>query len=177
LPPRIAKHRQRGSFTTPAGRTTRARGQPAHSGCPRRRLTTRFSTATCCSRASILHDIWQKPANSLGVGFDYTIEGTLLGHIQMGIDMVEKAIASLPRFPPGPPAHTGSPHGILSHHGKLEFGSPKLADDSRASRPELCRHLDAKMQAVSTEFDKSIREGKGPDELTGKCGRSTTGSY
>jgi 3'-5' exoribonuclease len=28
--------------------------------------------------------------------------------------------------------------------------------------------LDAKMQAVQGEFDKSIREGKGPDELTGK---------
>jgi hypothetical protein len=28
--------------------------------------------------------------------------------------------------------------------------------------------LDAKMQAVAGEFEKSIREGKGPDELTGK---------
>jgi 3'-5' exoribonuclease len=28
--------------------------------------------------------------------------------------------------------------------------------------------LDAKMQAIATEFDKSIREGKGPNELTGK---------
>jgi 3'-5' exoribonuclease len=28
--------------------------------------------------------------------------------------------------------------------------------------------LDAKMQAVASEFEKSAREGKGPDELTGK---------
>jgi 3'-5' exoribonuclease len=28
--------------------------------------------------------------------------------------------------------------------------------------------LDAKMQAVSSEFEKSAREGKGPDELTGR---------
>jgi 3'-5' exoribonuclease len=28
--------------------------------------------------------------------------------------------------------------------------------------------LDAKMQAVQSEFDKAIREGKGPGELTGK---------
>jgi 3'-5' exoribonuclease len=28
--------------------------------------------------------------------------------------------------------------------------------------------LDAKMQAMASEFDKCIREGKGPDELTGK---------
>jgi 3'-5' exoribonuclease len=28
--------------------------------------------------------------------------------------------------------------------------------------------LDAKMQAVISEFDKSAREGRGPDELTGR---------
>jgi 3'-5' exoribonuclease len=28
--------------------------------------------------------------------------------------------------------------------------------------------LDAKMQAVISEFDKCAREGKGPDEMTGR---------
>jgi 3'-5' exoribonuclease len=57
---------------------------------------------------------------------------------------------------------------ILSHHGKLEFGSPKLPMIPEALVLSFLDDLDAKMQAVAAEFDKSIREGKGADELTGK---------
>jgi 3'-5' exoribonuclease len=114
----------------------------------------------------ILHDIGKTRELSWGIGFDYTVEGTLLGHIQMGIDMVEKAIASLPDFPDR--LRTLVLHMILSHHGKLEFGSPKLPMIPEALVLNFVDDLDAKMQAVSSEFEKSIREGKGPDELTGK---------
>ena len=47
----------------------------------------------------VLHDIGKIRELSWDIGFDYTIEGTLLGHIQMGIDMVEKAIAACLTFP------------------------------------------------------------------------------
>jgi 3'-5' exoribonuclease len=114
----------------------------------------------------ILHDIGKIRELSWVVGFDYTIEGTLLGHIQMGIDMVEKTIASLPGFPDR--LRTLVLHMILSHHGKLEFGSPKLPMIPEALVLNFVDDLDAKMQAVSSEFDKSMREGKGPNELTGK---------
>jgi 3'-5' exoribonuclease len=67
----------------------------------------------------VLHDIGKVRELSWGIGFDYTVEGILLGHIQMGIDMVEKAIASLPNFPDR--LRTLVLHLILSHHGKLEF--------------------------------------------------------
>ena len=72
----------------------------------------------------ILHDIGKIRELSWDTGFDYTVEGVLLGHIQMGIDLVEKTIASLPGFPDR--LRTLVLHMILSHHGKLEFGSPKL---------------------------------------------------
>jgi len=114
----------------------------------------------------VLHDIGKIRELSWGVGFDYTIEGTLLGHIQMGIDLVEKAIAALPGFPDH--LRTLVLHMILSHHGKLEFGSPKLPMIPEALVLNFVDDLDAKMQAVQSEFDKSIREGKGPNELTGK---------
>ena len=80
----------------------------------------------------ILHDIGKVRELSWEIGFEYTIEGTLLGHIQM------------------------------------EFGSPKLPMIPEALVLNFLDDLDAKMQAVAGEFDKSIREGKGPDELTGK---------
>jgi 3'-5' exoribonuclease len=114
----------------------------------------------------ILHDIGKIRELSWDTGFDYTIEGVLLGHIQMGVDLVEKTIEKLPHFPDR--LRTLVLHLILSHHGKLEFGSPKLPMIPEALALNFIDDLDAKMQAVMSEFDKSSREGKGPDELTGR---------
>jgi 3'-5' exoribonuclease len=114
----------------------------------------------------ILHDLGKIRELSWEVGFEYTLEGTLLGHIQIGTALVERAIDSLPNFPPK--LKTLVLHMILSHHGKLEFGSPKLPMIPEALVLNFLDDLDAKMQAMSSEFDKSIREGKGPNELTGK---------
>jgi 3'-5' exoribonuclease len=114
----------------------------------------------------VLHDIGKIRELSWGIGFDYTVEGVLLGHIQMGVDLVEKTIATLPDFPDR--LRTLVLHMILSHHGKLEFGSPKLPMIPEAIVLNFVDDLDAKMQAVMSEFEKSAREGKGPDELTGK---------
>ena len=114
----------------------------------------------------ILHDIGKVRELSWEIGFEYTIEGTLLGHIQMGVALAEQTIDSLPNFPPR--LKTLVLHMILSHHGKLEFGSPKLPMIPEALVLNFLDDLDAKMQAMASEFEKSIREGKGPDELTGK---------
>ena len=114
----------------------------------------------------ILHDIGKVRELSWEIGFEYTIEGSLLGHIQIGTALTERAIDSLPNFPPR--LKTLVLHMILSHHGKLEFGSPKLPMTPEALALSFIDDLDAKMQAISSEFEKAIREGKGPDELTGK---------
>jgi 3'-5' exoribonuclease len=114
----------------------------------------------------ILHDIGKVRELSWEIGFEYTIEGMLLGHIQIGAALAERTIDSLPDFPPK--LKTLVLHLILSHHGKLEFGSPKLPMIPEALMLNFIDDLDAKMQAVSSEFDKSAREGKGPGELTNK---------
>ena len=114
----------------------------------------------------ILHDIGKLYELSWKTGFDYTVEGVLLGHIQIGTALVERAIDNLPNFPPR--LKTLVLHMILSHHGKLEFGSPKLPMIPEALALSFLDDLDAKMQAVQGEFDKCIREGKPADELTGK---------
>ena len=114
----------------------------------------------------ILHDIGKIRELSWDIGFEYTIEGMLLGHIQIGTALAERAIDSLPNFPPK--LKTVVMHMILSHHGKLEFGSPKLPMIPEALVLNFLDDLDAKMQAVAGEFEKSIREGKSPEELTGK---------
>jgi 3'-5' exoribonuclease len=114
----------------------------------------------------ILHDIGKIRELTWDVGFDYSVEGILLGHIQMGVDLVEKTIAGLPGFPERLRALVV--HMILSHHGKLEFGSPKLPMIPEALALSFVDDLDAKMQAMKSEFEKCAREGRPADELTGK---------
>ena len=84
----------------------------------------------------------------------------------MGVELVEKTIAGLPGFPDR--LRTLVVHMILSHHGKLEFGSPKLPMIPEALVLNFVDDLDAKMQAIASEFEKSAREGRVPDEMTGK---------
>ncbi len=114
----------------------------------------------------VLHDIGKIRELTWQLGFAYTVEGVLLGHIQMGVDLVEKTIATLPGFPDR--LRTLVLHMILSHHGKLEFGSPKLPMTPEALVLNFLDDLDAKMQAMASEFERSDREGKAADELTGK---------
>ena len=114
----------------------------------------------------ILHDIGKVRELVWETGFDYSVEGVLLGHIQMGVDLVEKTIAGLPDFPDR--LRTLVLHMILSHHGKLEFGSPKLPMIPEALALNFIDDFDAKMQAMRSEFEKAAREGKAADELTGK---------
>jgi 3'-5' exoribonuclease len=57
-------------------------------------------------------------------------------------------------------------HIILSHHGKLEFGSPKLPMIPEALMLNFLDDMDAKMQTLATEFQKAARQGKAADEMT-----------
>jgi 3'-5' exoribonuclease len=114
----------------------------------------------------ILHDIGKLQELSWDIGFEYTVEGVLLGHIQMGAALAEKTMDSLQDFPPR--LKTLVLHMILSHHGKLEFGSPKLPMIPEALVLNFLDDLDAKMQAIQVEFDRCARENKPKDEMTGK---------
>ena len=100
------------------------------------------------------------------MGFDYTVAGFLIGNLSLGVALVEKTIDGLPEFPRR--LRTLVIHLILSHHGKLEFGSPKLPMTPEALVLSFVDDLDAKMQAVVNEFEKGVREGRSSEELTGK---------
>ena len=54
---------------------------------------------------------------------EYSDEGRLIGHIVMGVEMIDKKIEAIPDFPPQLALELR--HIILSHHGEFEFGSPK----------------------------------------------------
>lgn len=74
---------------------------------------------------AILHDIgkiYEMDTDELGLAGAYTTDGQLLGHIQIGIDMLRRTAEKL-----NTPAETVMllEHMLLSHHGQPDFGSPK----------------------------------------------------
>ena len=85
----------------------------------------------------ILHDVGKVRELSWEIGFDYTVEGTLLGHIQMGMALVEKTINSLPNFPPQV-ENPGVAHDLVApRQARVRF--PQAAHDSRSAGAELPR--------------------------------------
>jgi 3'-5' exoribonuclease len=112
----------------------------------------------------VLHDLGKLHELRWGTSFDYTLEGQLLGHITIGIGMVEKKLANLPDFPEN--LRVLVEHIILSHHGKYEFGSPKLPMIPEALLLHYLDDLDAKMQTMRSEFVRAESQGRAPGQMT-----------
>ena len=112
----------------------------------------------------ILHDIGKLEELRWGTSFDYTLEGQLVGHIAIGLVMIEKKVATLPGFPPA--LRMLVEHMVLSHHGKLEFGSPKLPMIPEAVLLHYLDDLDAKMHTMRSEFERHEAQGGEAGEMT-----------
>jgi len=112
----------------------------------------------------VLHDIGKLHELRWGTNFDYTLEGQLVGHISIGISMIEKKLVNLPDFPEN--LRVLVEHMILSHHGKYEFGSPKLPMIPEALLLHYLDDLDAKMQTMRSEFARAEALGRSPGQLT-----------
>jgi 3'-5' exoribonuclease len=106
-----------------------------------------------------LHDIGKVRELSYGRVFSYTDEGQLIGHLVIGVEMLNEKAARVPDL-------TGEPfppemllrlkHMIVSHHGALEFGSPKLPMTPEAIALHYLDNLDAKVHT----FARDIREDR-----------------
>ena len=71
----------------------------------------------------ILHDIGKVREYVYESALDHTYDGRLLGHIVMGYEMLREKIRGIKGFPEE--LARMLLHIVLSHHGQLEFGSPK----------------------------------------------------
>ena len=94
--------------------------------------------------AAICHDIGKIREISPFPENDYTDDGQLLGHIVMGSQMVAERAAKIAGFP-----HellTQVQHCILAHHGKYEFGSPKIPALIEALALNYADDTDAKLE-------------------------------
>ena len=102
---------------------------------------------------SILHDIGKIYELSFDRLIDYTSEGRLIGHIVISIEMLDVRIANIKDFPEQLAMELK--HILLSHHGVLEYGSPKRPKTLEALVVHYMDDLDAKMNAFQEFMERS----------------------
>jgi len=105
---------------------------------------------------AVLHDLGKIYELSYDRSFGYTTEGQLLGHMVMGLRIVGDKLRDLPDFPPR--LRTLVEHMIVSHHGKYEFGSPKLPQFAEALLLHYIDDMDSKMECMRAlvEQDRQV---------------------
>jgi 3'-5' exoribonuclease len=109
-----------------------------------------------------LHDIGKVRELSFHRSFAYTDEGQLIGHLVLGVELLNDKAAKAPNL-------TGEPfpnelllrlkHLIVAHHGTYEFGSPKLPMTPEAIALHHLDNLDAKVHS----FAREIRDDRNPN--------------
>ncbi|NQU03290.1 MAG: HD domain-containing protein [Syntrophaceae bacterium] len=101
----------------------------------------------------MLHDIGKIKELSFSKMIDYTDEGRLIGHISLGLELIDEKIARIEDFPEQLAMELR--HIILSHHGVLEYGSPKRPKTLEALIVNFIDDLDAKVNAFQTFIESS----------------------
>ena len=111
---------------------------------------------------AMLHDIGKVEELTYERSFGYSAEGQLLGHIVIGMRIVGEKIAQVPDFPAK--LRTLLEHMIISHHGELAFGSPKVPLFAEAMMLHQLDNLDSKMEAMKNAIK---RDNQVAGEFTG----------
>ncbi len=107
--------------------------------------------------AAMCHDIGKVREISLFPENDYTDDGQFLGHIVMGVEMVGEKIRRISGFPNI--LANELKHCILSHHGELEFGSPKKPAIMEAVALSYADNTDAKLQTFTEIMENTNETG------------------
>ena len=105
----------------------------------------------------VLHDIGKIYELTYERGFGYSTEGQLLGHIAIAIRMLSDKLRAFPAFPAD--LRNLLEHMILSHHGRLEFGSPKVPVFPEAMLLHYLDDMDSKMECMRALAEKETLAG------------------
>jgi 3'-5' exoribonuclease len=103
----------------------------------------------------LVHDIGKLEEMSQDLFVDYTTAGKLIGHLEIGAEMVRAKMAAIPDFPEN--LRLQVLHCILAHHGELQNGSPVVPKTIEAMILYHCDNLDAQADAL-TRVMKETRE-------------------
>jgi 3'-5' exoribonuclease len=106
---------------------------------------------------AILHDLCKVYELSSGPVTEYTLEGKLVGHLVKGVELVERFSRKIPDFPYDLKLHLK--HIVVSHHGEVEYGSPKVPSTLEAALVHYIDYLDSKMAALFELRKKDTNSG------------------
>lgn len=110
--------------------------------------------------ATLIHDIGKIRELDWKRSFTYTTEGRLLGHISIGASMIDQIIRKIQ-------GKNGFDdlkrqqivHIVLSHHGKMEWGSPVIPKTKEARVLHYADHTEAYMASFQQETEKFAATG------------------
>ena len=101
---------------------------------------------------ALLHDVGKVREMTYSRSFDYTDEGKLLGHITIGVEMLQEKIIGIGGIPQE--MSMLLKHMLLSHHGQYEYGSPKRPKTVEATILNYLDDLDSKINGIRTHMGK-----------------------
>ncbi len=110
---------------------------------------------------AILHDLGKVYELSYERALDYTTEGNLLGHITIALELLHRKMDALPGFPGD--LKMLVQHMLLSHHGRLEFGSPITPRFPEAVLLHYLDDIDSKMAAMRSSLHTAEEENRAGD--------------
>ena len=105
---------------------------------------------------AIFHDIGKVWELSFNTSIGYTDVGRLVGHITLGSELVERKAKEIPNFPVE--LKNVCKHLILTHHGKLEYGSPKRPKFLEAVVVGMIDELDSRINSMMTYMNSQMSE-------------------
>jgi len=105
-----------------------------------------------------LHDIGKIEEMTHGLVVDYTSAGKLLGHLQIGAEMVQGKVSQIAGFPEK--LRLQLLHMVLSHHGELENGSPVVPKTLEGIVLHHIDNLDAQAAAIARVVKQTRENGQ-----------------
>jgi 3'-5' exoribonuclease len=102
---------------------------------------------------ALLHDIGKIIEYTSGKIIDVTPEGRLIGHIYISAKFTDEEVEMIEGFPKE--LRLQLIHLILSHHGQLEFGSPKVPMTKEALFLHMIDDLDAKLAGLNSIIEST----------------------
>lgn len=106
--------------------------------------------------SALCHDIGKVVELSPFPKNDYTDAGQLIGHIVIGTEMVKEKASKIEGF--SPVRLKELMHCILSHHGELEYGSPKVPSLVEAMALSMADNTDARMEMMKEGLEADLDE-------------------
>jgi 3'-5' exoribonuclease len=110
---------------------------------------------------AFLHDLGKIDELAADGEISYTDRGQMVGHIVIGVQTLGEKIASISdgsdsakSFPAELKLHLE--HMVVSHHGVLEYGSPKIPVTLEAVALHHIDNLDAKMAAYTSVIEADV---------------------